>query len=177
MKHAGVLGERYVTKVGAVFETADEARRAAELVTSRVGLAPEQVRVVEPGDPRESRKLEPESRGIARTLVQSHLVLGALGAVGGALLAAVLLATEVRAFTASPWITFAWLTAFGAVAGLLLGGLVSLRPDHDPLNMKVEEETRSASRWAIVVHVRDHATAARAREVLESLNGEVMATL
>lgn len=177
MKTSAVLGERYTSKVGAIFSSPEAAREAAQEVTRAVGLDASQVRLIEPGDPGESRKLEPESGGIARTLVRSHLTLGCAGAVAGAILAGVLLLTDIRAFTASPWVTLGWLTAFGAVAGLLLGGLVALRPDHDPLNMKVEDAVRDGRHWALVVHVRDHDHERRARSVLERFEGEVIATL
>lgn len=179
MKTSAIIGERYVSKVGAVFASAEDARRAADAVVTRADVARSEVRLIEPGDSsdRESHKLEPETRGIARTLVRAHITLGIAGAVCGAVLGGLLLLTGVGAFTSNPWITLGWLTAFGAVGGLLLGGFVALRPDHDALNLKVEEATRDGHHWAVVVHVRDHDHERQAREVLEEMSGEVIATL
>ena len=177
MKTSAILGERYVSKVGAVFSSREAADRAAEAVAERADVERSEIRIVEPDDRRESRKLEPESRGIARTLVRAHLTLGVLGAVSGGVLAGVLLLTGIGAFTASPWVTVLWLVAFGAVAGLLLGGFVSLRPDHDALNMKIEEVTRDGAHWGVVVHVRDHEHEKQARDVLVQMSGEVLTTL
>jgi hypothetical protein len=61
------------------------------------------------------------------------------------------------------------------VAGLLLGGLFSLRPDHDLLITRVEEAARSG-RWAVVVHARDHGEERKAREVLERMSDRVIET-
>lgn len=177
MRAPSVTSERFPSKVGAVFESPDEARNAARAVPDEADVPADQVELIAPGEAWQSRKLEPESNAIGRTLVRAHLVMGALGAVVGLLLAGALLLTDARLFTDSPWWTVGWLTAFGLVGGLLLGGFVSLRPDHDPLTMQVEEALRDGRHWAVVVHARDHAQEQRAQSVLERASGRVLATL
>lgn len=65
---------------------------------------------------------------------------------------------------------------FGAVGGMMLGGLVSMRPDRALLDTKVEEAVQEG-RWAVVVHPVDHDEEERARDVLEHTSGEVVHTL
>ena len=61
-------------------------------------------------------------------------------------------------------------------AGVMFGGLVTLRPDHDPLILKVQQATR-AGRSAVVVHAFSHAQGAQARELLQQASDEVVSTL
>ena len=116
--------------------------------------------------------------GIARTLVKAHLVLGGIGALVGLRIAlALLLFTGVRAFTSSPAFSIGLLTALGLVAGLLLGGLVSLRPNQDVLRMRLAKVMGDGERWAVVVHARDHADESRERKIPEQQCGEIVAVL
>jgi hypothetical protein len=75
--------EQSNSMVGAEFDSADDARAAADAVRSVDGLEPSDLRVIKPGDPQFERKLEPESRGIAGTLVRAHLALGIVGLCAG----------------------------------------------------------------------------------------------
>lgn len=171
-----VFGEHSLSKVSAVFADAEQARRAAGDLVKRLGVSAEQVKVVAPGDRRISRKLEPESRGIALTLVKSHVVLGAAGAVLGLVLAAVLVLSGIPATASNPWYTFLVLGFFGGIFGMLLGGLLSLRPDHDPMIHRAERASRKG-RWSVVFHARDHDEEQRAKEALDELSNRVTETL
>lgn len=172
-KQPAMTDERFVCRVGAVFVSGQAVRRAAREIDERITGEPVQVRVLRPDDPRESSKLEPESPRIAATLVRTHLVFGLLGGVLGAVLAGVLIAAGPVLFAASPWASVAVLAAFGAVAGLLLAGLASLRPDRDRLTMKLEEAVR-AGRWGLVVHLTDERRTDDARAILRAQQGEVI---
>lgn len=159
-----------------MFGSAEAAQDAADQVIRNVSMEPGQVRVVSPHDADLDRKLEPETRGIGTTLVRAHLVLGAAGLVLGALVALVLIWFGGTLFSASPFYTGIIGAALGAVAGLLLGGLLSLRPDHAPLADWVKEASRGG-RWFVVVHTRNRDQEQRARDYLESLGSEVKETL
>ena len=68
------------------------------------------------------------------------------------------------------------IVAFGVVAGLMLGGLVSLRPDHDLYINKVYEAL-GEGRSAVVVHAFSREQNAQAEALLRGASGEVVATL
>jgi hypothetical protein len=76
----------------------------------------------------------------------------------------------------SPWAAGLAATGFGATAGLLLGGLVSLRPDHD----RYIEATRGAisdGRTTLVVHALSAEQNARSAAYLEQRGADVTRTL
>lgn len=175
MTTSAIFGERYLSKVGAVFDSSQDARAAADRLRTEAGIRSVQVRVVEPDDPDMGRKLEPEAAGIAGTLARAHVTLGIAGMVVGLLIAALLVLMDVTAFTWNPWYTFIVMGFFGAIAGLLLGGLVSLRPDHDRLIAWVKEAARGG-RWFVLVHARDHAEERKAKDSLEKLSDKVVGT-
>jgi len=176
MAIGAVFGERSLSKVSAVFGDAGQARGAADELVSGLGLRAEQVEVVAPGDRRISRKLEPESAGIAKTLVKSHVVLGAAGAGLGLVVAVVLVLSGIAATASNPVYTFLALGFLGGMLGMLLGGLISLRPDHDPMIRRVERAARTG-RWSVVVHARDHDEEHRVKEALDRLSSRVTETL
>ena len=169
------FGEKYLTKVAAVFDDADQARAAAERVGREANIASDQIRVLRPDDPAMSRKLEPETRGIARTLLRAHVTLGTAGLLIGLGAAFLLLALDIVLFAWNPLYTVLVFAFFGAIAGLLLGGLVSLRPDHDRLIAWVRSSAREGE-WFVLVHARDHEQERRAKDALQALSRKVVST-
>lgn len=171
-----ITGELSNHKVAAVFTSASAAQQAADAVFSELSLGPAQVQLVRPGEPRSSRKLEPESQGIWRTIVVAHVRLGIVGAVLGVIAFGVLYAVGL------PFIVNSWLAAllilifFGAVGGLLLGGLVSLRPDHDRY-VEATHDAMAAGNTTVVVHALTAEQRAHAAEFLRARGGEVTSTL
>ena len=131
MSDIPVSGEVSNSKLAAVFASLPMAREAAGALSSELGLAPAQVKLVGPGEADVDIKLEPEGGGIWRTIVRAHVRLGILGAVLGVVAFVVLMAAGIPFIVNSPWAAGLVLLGFGATAGLFLGGLVSLRPDHD----------------------------------------------
>lgn len=170
-----LFGEKYLSKVGAVFDRGDEAQAAAERVGRESGIQTGQIRVLEPEDPALARKLEPETRGIARTLAKAHITLGTAGLVIGLGIALLLIALGVDAFAGNPWYTVMVFGFFGAIAGLLLGGLVSLRPDHDRLIAWVKSSTQDGH-WFVLVHARNHDEERRAKHALQAVSDKVVET-
>ena len=81
----GLFGEKSLTKVVGIFANEAAARAAAVSLAKAATLAPDQVLTLSPQDEGDARdkllghKMEPEERGIARTLVRTHLVLGSHG--------------------------------------------------------------------------------------------------
>lgn len=164
------------TKVAGIFANATAARAQAARLRDALQLSEAQVQVVTPADPRPGHKLEPESHGIFRTMIRAHVVLGLTGAVVGALAFAVLFAMRIPFIVNSAVMAAAVLVAFGTVAGLMFGGLVTLRPDHDPFILKVQQAL-GEGRSAVVVHAFSRDEGAQARELLQDASDDVVSTL
>ena len=167
--------EQTPSMVGADFGSAEDAESAADAVRSAQGLEASRLHIIRPGDPHLERKLEPESRGIAGTLVRAHLVLGFLGLLAGLVLSLALVGQGIRPFDSSPAISIGVITAFTTIAGLLAGGLFTMRPDHDPI---INEARRSAEsgRWFVLVHARRPEQRKRARSVLRQFSDDTVQT-
>ncbi|MFC5578249.1 hypothetical protein ACFPOA_09540 [Lysobacter niabensis] len=171
-----ITGELSNSKVAAVFAHESAARQAAQGVAAALSLGVAKVQVIAPAEPHPGRKLEPESRGIWRTIVVAHVRLGIAGAVAGLLVYAALRAVGVPFIVNSPVAAALVLLFFGTVAGLMLGGLVSLRPDHD----RYVEATRDAmavGKTTVVVHAFSAGQRDQAAEFLRAQGGEVTSTL
>jgi hypothetical protein len=100
-------------------------------------------------------------------MIKSHVVLGAAGAVAGALAAAVMASGGWAGATLSPGYTLLFLTVLGAYAGMLLAGLLTLRPDHGYVIRRLRDAIARRN-WAVVVHPSSRP---RARLALRRLRG------
>ena len=151
----------------------------ASEATDAAGLGPDQARVLFPVDASVSRrelfgrKLEPESAGIAQTFWRTHIVFGVVGGLIGVLLwwlwsgHPFIVSTPVGSF-----IAFA---GFGITFGMLLGGLISFRPDQ----VRVIELVRSglrAGKCAVVFHPVNRKQAASIQNVLQARKVEVLSS-
>ncbi|WP_205340701.1 hypothetical protein [Denitrificimonas caeni] len=150
-EHDVLLGEKFPHKVSAQYNSQESADRAAQLLVDNAELPRNQIRIVQPYDPNMARKIEPESKGIARTLVKSHTVLGIGGLVLGLLIAAILVSIGPVMTRSSPMFTFIALGFLFSFLGLILGGAISLRPDHDPLIEKTRTAT-DTGHWTVIAH-------------------------
>jgi hypothetical protein len=171
-----VTGELSNHKVAAVFTSSGEARQAADAVVAQLLLGAAQVQLIRPDEPRASRKLEPESQGIWRTIVVAHVRLGLVGAVVGIVAFGALYAMGWPFIVNSPIAAFLVLLFFGSIAGLLLGGLVSLRPDHDRY-VQATQDAMAAGQTTVVVHALTSQQRAAAADFLRDRGGEVTSTL
>lgn len=171
-----ITGELSNSKVAAVFANEEGARRAAQAVAARLGLGAAQVQVITPGEPHPGHKLEPESRGIWRTIVVAHVRLGIVGAIAGLLAFAVLWAMDVAFIVNSPVAAALSLLFFCTVAGLMLGGLVALRPDHDRY-VQATRDAMASGDTTVVVHAFSAAQRDQAADLLRAQGGEVTSTL
>ncbi len=174
--NTSLTGEVSNSKVAAVFANEATAREVAARVRATLQLADAQVQVITPDDRRPGRKLEPESHGIFRTIIRAHVRLGLVGAVAGAVTFGVLWAMGLPWIVNSAVLAAAVFVAFGTVGGLMLGGLVSLRPDHDLYINKVYDAL-GEGRSAVVVHAFSRQQNAQAEDLLKGASGEVVSTL
>lgn len=171
-----VLGEASASKVAAVFADEARAREVANRLRDVMGLGDAQVQLLTPRDRRPGRKLEPESHGIFRTMLRAHAWLGALGLAAGAALFGVLWAVGVPLVAQSPLVAGIAILLLSGMLGLMLGGLVTLRPDHDPYILDVLEAL-GEGRSAIVVHAYDRKQYDGAVQWLGEAGGDVVGTL
>lgn len=176
MSDSPVSGEVSNSKLAAVFDSGPAARDAAAALVAAVGLQPAQVKVIAPDEPDANIKLEPEGGGIWRTIVIAHVRLGILGAVLGGVAFGIMMWMGVPFVARSPVAAGLVTICFGAVGGLLLGGLVSIRPDHDRY-VQATHDAMDARRTTVIVHALSHDEQARAREFLASRGAEVTGTL
>ena len=145
-------------------------------MSAALSLGPAQVQVITPGEAHPGRKLEPESRGIWRTIVVAHVRLGIAGAVVGLLAFAALYAARLPFIVLSPVAAGLVMLFFGTVGGLMLGGLVSLRPDHDRY-VQAARDAMARGMTTVVVHAFSAEQRAQAAELLRAQGGEVTSTL
>lgn len=171
-----LFGERSLTLVAALFDSGAAAARAAGLLQRRQEGERCAVMVVEPNDPRLARKMEPESNGIWHTLLRTHGKLGAIGLMVGALAGTVLVAADWPAAAESPFMTIAMAAVYGVFVGMLVAGLLTLRPDRGRVIARVREAT-GHGRWAVVAHPRSPEQAAVARDELAGAGGDVLRSL
>ncbi len=168
-----VFAERSVTKVVAVFSSQAEANQARGRLAPEAGWASSQLRVLGPPDAGSStrsnllaRQMEPEGGSIFHTLLRAHATFGLAGFVLGLALWAWLRESGPAFIAASPALSLLVLVFFSTVAGLMLGGLVTLRPDHTAVIRSLRDDLHQG-RWALVAHPIDDEQVQQALRVLE----------
>ncbi|AXK71651.1 hypothetical protein DWG18_04670 [Lysobacter sp. TY2-98] len=171
-----VAGETTPHKAAAIFQSVDTARAAAAAVRSTLGMPDQHVRTLDATTPHPGRAAEPESAGIFQTMLRAHAALGVAGFVAGLLLYWVLRRMGIGFIVDAPLAAAGAIVFFCTIGGLLLGGLVTLRPDHDPYVMKILDACREG-RAAVVVHGRTADERDAAVEFLRSAGGDVIQTL
>lgn len=170
-----LFGERSLTLVAAAFNDRQRAETAASILKEDPALYG-QVSIVQPGESHVGRKLEPENRGIWRTLVRSHVVLGAGGLLVGLAVAAALIAWPWAAAAGSPGFTALFCGVMGAFVGGMLGGLVTLRPDHGVVIRQVRDRL-AHGQCAVVVHPLSEGRAKEAFDILQGAGGSPVRSL
>jgi len=173
------FGERSVTKVAGLFATRSGAEIAMHDLLDSCRLSATQVNVLNPldGSPARNdaldRAVEPEQRGIWLTVIRAHLVMGLLGLLAGVLLYAVLMAMDNAALRSTPGMGLVALAGFGATFGLMVGGVLALRPDHGRVIGIVRGGLQSGQ-WAVVVHPLDSGQTRQAMALLHQGSLRVM---
>ena len=176
MSDIPVTGEVSNSKLAAVFDGQRAAREAAVALCRELDLAPAQVKLVTADSADVDIKLEPEGGGIWQTIIQAHLWLGVWGVVLGLIAFALLYWGGVPFIVQSPVAAVLVLLFFGGTAGLLLGGLVSLRPDHDRY-IHATHDAMAQGRTTVVVHALSQEQCGRAAAFLSARGADVTQTL
>ena len=175
MNAFSVFGERSLTVVAAAFNDRPQAESAAENLRRQIDKIGT-VAVVDPGDPEVARKMEPEQRGIWRTLVRSHIILGAGGILVGLLVAMGMVLAPWPAAAASPGLTALFAGTLGGFLGMMAGGLVTLRPDHGAVIRAMRAKLK-VGQWGVVARPTDEESAERAFAALANAGGTPVRSL
>ena len=176
MRDNPLTGEVSDSKLAAVFASRSAAQAAADALIASSGLQPTQVKVIRPDSADVAIKLEPEGGGIWRTIIKAHAKLAVVGGVLGLVAFGVLYALGIPMVVQSPIAAALVLLGFGITAGLMLGGLVALRPDHDRY-VQATRDAMDEGRSTVVVHALSGEQQKAAAEFLSSRGGEVTRTL
>ena len=102
--------------------------------------------------------------------------MGLLGLAVGGIIALWLHQLQIPMIEYSPYYATYIIIAFGGVAGLLLGGLISLRPDHDRLARLAREVTKHR-RWMLLVHAESMEQKRAVKRYLHRYSDEIVASL
>lgn len=146
-----IVEEQYPHAVTGRFSDEQEAQRGIRALLDKTGLTAHQIKLLQPGDRHQSRKLEPESGRIFRTLLSAHLWAAVAGFVAGIALAWLMMRIGPGWAADSPTLTliaFAWV---GTLAGAMIGGLITLRPDRERLIMAARQSSEEGN-WTVVAH-------------------------
>lgn len=168
--------ERSLSKLAAVYTDGELARGAVRRLRALPALNDRQIQLVVPHDRHWERKVEPEGVGILRTAIRSHLACGALGLASGAVAFGALYAAGVTAIVATPVMGFVAFVFFGTIFGLMVGGLLTLRPDHEAVVVPAREAARDGN-WAVIVHPVSPEQRRLASFMLQATGGRVSTTL
>lgn len=176
MSWQALFGERATTKIAAIYETRDAAADAAESLSREAGLQSNEWTIVAPQERGFARKLEPETQGIARTGVRSHLILGAIGLLAGVVLWVVLYSMPITYIVASPYASAAIIISFSTVLGMMMGGLITARPDHQIVILKVRKAAEEG-KWSLVFHPRSPEQCNALMKALREADADVVRTV
>lgn len=159
-------GETSNHKLAAVFDDRADAEEATRAVAAETSLAADQLAVVDADAAQTNRKLLPESHGIWRTLIRSHVVLGAVGALTGIGLFVSLYMLGARFVTDNPLLAAMVFVHVLTLFGLMVGGLTTIRPDQVPY-VRVARKALREGHVVVLVHAQSGSELSAARDVLK----------
>lgn len=171
-----ITGETFAHKVAAVFENEADAKAAAAEIVRETSLADTQIFVVGPNDRHPGWELEPEDRGIWKTFVRAHIWLGFFGMVFGVVLFFVLYGLSIGFVVANPLASIAIFVSFSGIFGMMLGGLITLRPDHMPY-VSVATSALRRRKYVVAVHATSLSQLNEAKAQLKKFNVQTVSTL
>ena len=171
-----IIEEGHPGKIAGVYTQESGAKHAIHLLQSEGGFSADEVTLVPPNDANFGEKIEPDNKGIARTLLGSHIILGVGGLIFGLIMAAILSLYGPTLTTSSPLMVFIALPTLGVFIGLLAAGAVALRPDHDPLINQTRHATNH-DKWTVVVQTKDHEQRQQAKKLMETSATSIAETL
>src|SRR5699024_7584761 len=175
-RRMGLTGEASDHKLAGIFSDAQrltDCRR--EMVDSIAGIY-RQIERVDPTGCAEVFSLEPEPRGIWSTIIRAHLWLALAGALVGLLILALMLSLGVPFVAQNVGASSVLLVVFCALGGALIGGVVSMPPDHVPYISKVRTALDD-QRHVLIVHATSRDQFKAAGDCLERFADHTVSTL
>ena len=171
-----VIDEQQPAKVAAVFSNEAEARAAREELINDGNFDAEAINIVTPGDDHLSKKIQPESKGIAGTIIKSHGILGVVGLLAGLIAASILIAAGPTFTQSSPLATYFAMGFVGLLIGMMVAGAITLRPDHDPLTNETIKASQQ-NQWTVIVQTDARDTNQLAKQILQNKAQSVSETI
>ncbi|AFJ03744.1 hypothetical protein Q7C_2623 [Methylophaga frappieri] len=162
-----LIDEAHPGKIAAVFNNETDARAAEKALLQSGFFSQDVINIIQPNDANLSHKIEPDSPGIAGTILKSHGVLGVVGLLAGLILASILITAGPTFTESNPGATYFALGFVGLMIGMMIAGAISLRPDHDPLITETVEASAD-NKWTIVVQAENRDGVNQAKQILSS---------
>lgn len=163
-------------KVSAVYTNEFSAKSAIKRIMQELALDQQQISLISPHDVNYERKIEPDTKKVGRSLFKTHLVGGITGA-GLGMIGGIILGMYGPTYAqASPELTVLALSVLGLFGGLLVAGLVFLRPDQDAVVNETRQATDEA-KWVVVVRTKNHQQTEQAKSLLDKSADSVSSSL
>lgn len=163
-------------KVSATYSSESSAEHAVQAVINSTGLSSSDVSIVPPYDSHFDEKLESDDKKVGFFMLKAHMAFALAGVVIGAFIA-ILLAFYGPVYTqTSPVLTVVALSILGFFIGLMIAGLVSLRPDQDSVVNQTREATQEGN-WVVVVNSPSHDKTEQVYDVLGETADSVSTSL
>lgn len=151
MTWQALFAERATTKIAGTFDRQEDAASTIATLKSQTRLKARQLKLIGPNEKRFGTKLEPEGQGIARTAARSHIYMGIAGLVLGIALWVILYASGWNLIRSTPGLSMIPFLLFPTIAGLMLGGLITARPDHSAVITQVRDAVADG-KWVVIAH-------------------------
>ncbi|HET8807869.1 MAG TPA: hypothetical protein VFM76_05775 [Methylophaga sp.] len=171
-----VIDEKHPSKVAGTFNNEQTAKAAKEKLIKEGHFKASDIKIVHPNDAAISQKIEPKDTGIAKTLVNSHVIFGLAGLAISLIVAFILTMVGPEMFRSSPFQVYFALAFVGTSVGLMVAGGISIRPDQDPLITDTVEAS-THNQWSVVVQIENDDDNERAQQLLKETAISVTHTL
>jgi len=145
------LGE---SRIAAIYNTQEDLERSKTIVFKKLGISEQNVEVISPSDAHTSEKLGGNSKAIGKSMWNLHLAFGFGGVLVGMGLAFILVEFGPAFTSQNPMFTYIALISPGLFIGLFLAGLLSLKPQHDQVNISVAEH-KNEQEWTLIIDTAD----------------------
>ena len=175
MAFFSLLSERSPTIVAAAFVNRYRAESAALALKKELRMDGA-VTVISPGDDFFSSKLEPDACGIWQTLLSSHIVFGLAGLLFGLAAAIAIVIWSVPEAVSAPGYTGFFFGMIGSFWGVMLAGLITLRPDHAAV-IEIVREWMQSGEWTVIARPRNESSARKTIATLNRAGGTVERSL
>ncbi len=172
---ATINKEKYHSKVAGIFNDESTTHSAKETLIDYGHFTERHINIITPHDNDAGHKIEPETHAIGKLISQSHFLFGSIGFLFGLLLASLLSSVGPTFAQSSPMLTHMALAIIGIFLGFIIAGVISLRPDHDPLINDAIEATQQ-NKWALIVQAEESGDRQRARQLLQPIAVSVSET-